>query len=282
MATGGVSRRANGQYRDQCQGEPTTHVIALYARGAWLSITTETLAAWARLDLDAAEYWLRSRGGLMAQAQSTYVPALGLHWLTRFYDPVIRLTLREEAFKQSLVRQAGLAPGHAALDLGCGTGTLTLMLKHACPEAHVTGLDGDPEVLGLARQKIAASGLAVELREGLAYDLPFPPATFDRVVSSLVFHHLSDADKERAFREVHRVLKPGGECHIADWGKPENALMYLASLGIRWLDGAERTRVNLEGRLPDLMRGAGLVDVRETEQWMTLFGTLALYRGTRP
>jgi SAM-dependent methyltransferase len=218
----------------------------------------------------------------MPESHSSYVPALGMHWLTRFYDPVIRLTLREEAFKQSLVRQAALAAGHEVLDLGCGTATLTLMLKASCREARVTGLDGDPEVLALARKKVADSGLAVELREGMAYDIPFAPATFDRVVSSLVFHHLSDDDKKRALAEVHRVLKPGGECHIADWGKPQNLLMYVASLGIRLLDGEERTRVNLEGRLPDLMREAGLVDVRESEQWTTLFGTLALYRATRP
>jgi ubiquinone/menaquinone biosynthesis C-methylase UbiE len=217
----------------------------------------------------------------MASTQSSYVPALGLHQLTWLYDPVIRLTMREEAFKQSLVRQAGLAPGQDVLDLGCGTATLTLMLKAACPGARVTGFDGDPEVLALAREKVAASGLAVDLREGMAYALPFAPATFDRVVSSLVFHHLADAEKERAFREAHRVLKSGGECHVADWGKPDGAFAYVMSLGISFFDGAERTRANLEGRLPDFMRAAGFADVQETERWTTLFGTLAFYRGTR-
>jgi ubiquinone/menaquinone biosynthesis C-methylase UbiE len=214
----------------------------------------------------------------MASTHASYVPALGLHQLTRFYDPVIRLTLREQAFKQSLVRQARLAPGHEVLDLGCGTATLTLMLKTACPDARVTGIDGDPEVLELARQKAAASGLAIELREGMAYELPFAPATFDRVVSSLVFHHLTDDDKGRALREAHRVLKPGGECHVADWGRPDGVLAYVASLGIRFFDGAERTRANLEGRLPDFMRAAGFDDVAKVEEWTTLFGTLALYR----
>ena len=214
--------------------------------------------------------------------ESPYVPALGLDWLTRFYDPLMRLTLREDAFKRSLVEHTRLQPGHDVLDLGCGTSTLTLMLKAACPTARVTGIDGDPTVLAIARAKVSASGDAVELRQGMAYDLPFAPASFDRVVSSLVFHHLADADKARALAEVHRVLRPGGELHVADWGKPANPLMWLVAQGVRLLDGAERTRVNLEGRLPDLMRAAGLVDVAETEQWSTAFGTLSLYRATRP
>jgi SAM-dependent methyltransferase len=116
----------------------------------------------------------------------------------------------------------------------------------------------------------------------MAYELPFAPATFDRVVSSLVFHHLTTPEKERAFAEVHRVLAPDGELHVADWGRPANALMAIASAGIALLDGADRVRPNLEGRLPELVRAAGFVDVTETERWTTLFGTLALHRARRP
>src|SRR5215467_2630538 len=140
-------------------------------------------------------------------SESPYVPALGLDWLTRFYDPLIRLTLREDAFKRSLVDRTSLRPGHDVLDLGCGTATLTLMLKAACPAARVTGIDGDPTVLAIAHAKVSAAGDAVELRQGMAYDLPFAPASFDRVVSSLVFHHLADADKARTLAEAHRVLR---------------------------------------------------------------------------
>jgi ubiquinone/menaquinone biosynthesis C-methylase UbiE len=216
------------------------------------------------------------------QAQSTYVPALSFHWLTRFYDPVLRVTMREDLFKGRLVEQMRVAPGHDVVDLGCGTATLTLMVKAACPEARVTGIDGDPEILAIAREKAAASGLAIELRSGMAHELPFETASVDRVVSSLVFHHLTTDDKARAFAEVARVLRPGGECHLADWGKPDNLVMSAVSWTIALFDGVERTRANLEGRLPELMRNAGLVDVAETARWNTLFGTLALYRGTRP
>lgn len=86
-----------------------------------------------------------------------FIPALRFRWLTRFYAPVVQALLKEEKFKKRLVEQANLKPGHQVLDLGCGTATLTIMLKRACPEATVIGLDGDSEVLGLARKKIAAA-----------------------------------------------------------------------------------------------------------------------------
>jgi len=207
-----------------------------------------------------------------------YIPALGFDWLTRFYDPVLRATLREDRFKRLLIAQACLQPGQDVLDLGCGTATLTIMLKQSCPGAKIIGLDGDPKILAIARQKIAAAGVDVELHEGMAFAPPFAPASFDRVVSSLVFHHLTTENKRRTLAKVRELLRPGGELHVADWGKPHNTLMWVASLGIRWLDGAETTADNLNGRLVGLMEEAGFSTADETRQEMTIFGTLSLYR----
>ena len=104
---------------------------------------------------------------------------------------------------------------------------------------------------------------------------------FDRVLSSLVFHHLTREDKARAFREVYRVLRAGGELHFADFGKPQNALMRAASLPWRLFDGRETTRDNVRGELPALLRDAGFAEVCETARHMTLFGTLSLYQARK-
>lgn len=87
----------------------------------------------------------------MTAVHDRYIAALRYRALTHFYDPVVALTTREATFKAALVEQVALRPGDQVLDLGCGTGTLTLLLKQGPPAADLVGLDGDLEVLALGR-----------------------------------------------------------------------------------------------------------------------------------
>jgi len=215
-------------------------------------------------------------------APSGYVPALGYHWLTAMYDPVVALTTREQTFKTALVRQAQLKAGDQVLDLGCGSGTLALMLLNATPGVEVTGVDGDPAMLAQAQTKAAARGCKLTLDEARAQQLPYADARFDVVTSSLFFHHLDRDSKRAALQETYRVLKPGGYLHIADWGRAANPLMRLAFHGIQLLDGYLTTADNVAGRLPALIRETGFVDADETQRYSTLFGTLSLYRARKP
>lgn len=211
-----------------------------------------------------------------------FIPALRFHALTRAYDALLALTLGEARHKRALLEQAAIAPGHAVLDLGCGTGTLTKMIKSAHPEATVTGLDLDPEALGIARRKAAEAGLDITFVRGSATAPPFEPGSFDRVLTSLMLHHLLRDQKQRALGAVWSLLRPGGELHLLDWGRPQDPLMKLAFLPVRLLDGFAPTRDNANGDLPALMREAGLTDVAETRHTRTLYGTLTHIRATRP
>lgn len=202
------------------------------------------------------------------------IPALRFGALTRFYDPLMARVLREATWKAELVAQVGATGGMRVLDLGCGTGTLTLLLARADSRAQVTGVDADPDALERARAKAAASGTTIELVEGLSSSLPFPDGSFDRVVSSLLFHHLTLDGKREALAEVRRVLRPDGVLHIADWGRPHDPLMRAAFFPVQLLDGFATTADNVRGALPGLVVAAGFDPVRETRRWRTVFGTL--------
>ena len=207
-----------------------------------------------------------------------YIPALRFDWLTPVYDPVLRRMMPEVALKQRLIAQARITASQRVLDLGAGTGTLTVMIEQACPGADVVGLDGDPRVLTIARAKAAAAGVAIRFDQGLATALPYDNATFDRGLSSLVLHHLTTEEKQHALGEAWRVLRPGGELHVLDFGPPQNALAWLISRVFRRL---ERTADNIAGRLPGMFRQVGFSAVEPTEQHMSILGTLVLYRGRK-
>lgn len=208
-----------------------------------------------------------------------YIPALRFKALTPLFDAFIKLVSPETEFKTRLVAQAGLRAGCRVLDLGCGTGTLALLVKKSYPEAEVYGLDGDGEILKLAAEKIAGSGLAVTLSEALAGAMPYPTGTFDRVLSSLLFHHLDEENKLSALTEAYRVLKPGGEIHIADLGKPDTLPMRIISLAL-W--HFEESAGNFRGELPGLCAKAGFRRTRITGRYATAFGTLYLHKAVKP
>lgn len=215
-------------------------------------------------------------------ADTKYVPALRFRWLTPAYDAVVDASTRESTFKRALIEQARIGPGQRVLDLASGTGTLAIWIKTGQPQSDVVGIDGDPAILAIASRKARQAGVAVQLDHGLSHSLPYPAAHFDRVVSSLFFHHLSWADKQRTVREVFRVLKPGGELHVADWGRASGLLMRGLFLFVQALDGFENTRDNVAGRLVELFEQAGFAEVGQRRAFGTMFGTLALYSAVKP
>jgi SAM-dependent methyltransferase len=106
--------------------------------------------------------------------------------------------------------------GAAVLDIGCGAGfDLLCAARLAGPTGKVTGIDLTPEMAAKARQNLDEAGLKnVDVREGLAEELPFDDNSFDVVISNGVLN--LSPDKERLFSEIHRVLRPGGRLQFAD------------------------------------------------------------------
>jgi ubiquinone/menaquinone biosynthesis C-methylase UbiE len=215
----------------------------------------------------------------MAASHAHYIPAAGHRWLAPLYDPAQRLLMREQTIKERLVAEAHVAPGQRVLDLGCGTGTLLALLARQYPLARLAGLDADAAILKRARAKARRAGARAHLVQGSAGQLPYQDASFDRVLSSLVVHHLATEDKALAFREAFRILRPGGLIAVADFGRPRSLWARVAGLPLCWL---EQARDNLEGRLPIFLHGAGFQEVREPDVFGTLFGDVVLYVGIKP
>ena len=208
-----------------------------------------------------------------------YIPALRFRFLTPLYDPLLRWGMRELTFKRRLIEQARIASRFRVLDLGCGTGTLTVLLKQTHSDAEIIGMDGDPTVLAIARAKAAQQNVTITFDEGMAFQLLYPDDSFDRIVSSLMFHHLTMEDKQRALHEAYRTLKSGGELLIIDFAKPGNFLAQAISLIMRRM---EKTGDLIQGVLMAMIQRAGFQDTQISDQFMTIFGTLALYRGKKP
>lgn len=210
-----------------------------------------------------------------------YVPALGYHWLTPYYDWVVGLAGRGDVFMDALILQAQLDSHQQVLDLACGTGSLSIRIKQTFPVINITALDCDPEILQQAEQKVDRAGVIMKFDQAFAQNLPYSDESFDRVVSSLLFHHLTWAQKKQVAREVFRVLKPQGELHVLDWGRASNWLMRGLFLPVQMVDGFKNTQENVSGRLIGLFEQAGFNQVSQQQSFNTIFGTLALYRITK-
>jgi ubiquinone/menaquinone biosynthesis C-methylase UbiE len=215
----------------------------------------------------------------MTKNKDRFVPALRFRWLTPLYDPVLRRVMREEAFKRRLIAQANLGGRNRVLDLGCGTGTLTILAKRLHPDTDIVGLDPDPEVLERAATKTAEAGVDVAWDQGFATRLPYPDRSFDRVLSSLMTHHLVRTDRRAAFREVLRVLRPGGEFHLVDFGPPRTLLMRAVAALLRPLEEAGD---HFDGLLLGQIEEAGFESVAETDRFDTALGPLVMVRARRP
>jgi ubiquinone/menaquinone biosynthesis C-methylase UbiE len=173
---------------------------------------------------------------------------------------------REPAMRETTLNLAGIAPGEKVLDVGCGTGTLTIAAKaRAGANGEVHGIDAAPEMIEVARRKATEQGTDIDFRVGLIEDIPLPDDEFDLVLSSFMLHHLPSELKRSGLTEIQRVLKPGGRFLAVDLEFPIPRLFDF---------GREMARSNLEALAPALEE-AGFIDV---ESGKTQFRVITFLR----
>jgi len=190
-----------------------------------------------------------------------YLPAAGHDVLLPAYDLLTRLLGMPPAY-DALVAQAELHDEARVLEIGCGTANLTIRAKRAHPGVELTGVDPDPRALARARRK--AQGLSnVRFEKGYAQELPYADGSFDRVLSSMMLHHLDAGVKAAALAEAFRVLRPGGSLNVVD------------------IVGHHLSVAHDVDELPALLRSTGFEYVAGGSRRLRLVGQVGFYRGIR-
>lgn len=177
-----------------------------------------------------------------------FTPAAGRFTPTRFYDRGVALLTREEVWRRELVKLVAPRNDERILDVGCGTGSLAILIKRAAPSAHVAGIDPDPQALSIAKRKAEAAGVEIEWHSGFARDADSLGA-FDKVVSSLVFHQVPVEEKRSGLAAMFAAARPGGMVCIADYARQSSWIMRQAFRFIQLIDGRLNTEPNARGFL---------------------------------
>ncbi|MFD2079131.1 Methyltransferase domain-containing protein [Actinopolymorpha cephalotaxi] len=234
-----------------------------------------------------------------------FLPGAGKTWLLPFYDLFSRVA-DVRRLHERVAQIAGITPGQTVVDVGCGTGNLSLAVLAAQPGARVTGLDPDDDALRRAARKALRRGVSLTLTQGYADRIPVEDATLDHVVSSLALHHVDNDGRVGFAKDALRALRPGGKVTVVDFGGPasgadgaaadhahHDAHSHGRGHALRHLPGLVRmirSRVatspvvsrNFDNGLVTLLLDAGFADAREVEHLDHRFGRITFVQATRP
>lgn len=180
------------------------------------------------------------------------------------YDPITKYALPpgEPLIRQGLINKIQCQP-RRILDLGCGTGSTTLMLKQAFPQAEVVGLDLSPYMLFMADRKAQQANLDIQFLHGNAEHTNFPDASFDLVTAALLFHETPVAVSHTILKEAFRLLNAAGQVLVLDGHqKALRELQWLHNIFEEPYIGDYAT-----GSVDAWMGAAGFEAVRTDDQW---------------
>jgi len=144
------------------------------------------------------------------------------------YDSLMkRMTFgRERELRDTTIDLAGVKPGDCVLEVGCGTGTLSLAAKRrAGPSGKVYGIDVIPLMIELSQRKAEQAGEEITFQLASIADIPFSANTFDVVMGSFMIFHMSERIRQKGMAEIYRVLKPNGRLLVLDTATPTRPLL---------------------------------------------------------
>lgn len=158
------------------------------------------------------------------------------------YDAYMRkMTFgREQALRQRTVDLALIKPGDSVLEVGCGTGSLTLATKRqAGLSGKVVGIDVIPGMVEYSQQKAERAYEDITFQLGSINDIPFADNTFDAVMCSFMIFHMSEETRKMGIAEIYRVLKPQDRLLMVDLAMPIQPLQQTIAKRIIFRGGLE-------------------------------------------
>ena len=187
-----------------------------------------------------------------------------------YYDLVTNIMTLGQAprLRRVTVDEALIKTGNHVLDVGCGTGEVTLLAKKRAKDGKVYGIDPAPEMISVARSKAARKRLDIDFRVGVIEALPFPDSSIDVVTSSLMMHHLPQDLKVRGLAEIYRVLKTGGRLLVADFMRPTGSFLNHLYIALTRHQGLQTGIEDLD----NLLKQAGFTQIKLSDEKVLVIG----------
>lgn len=193
---------------------------------------------------------LPTRGRVLLRAAAVY----------DLVQPLVTLG-QEGRLNRWLAEQICLPPGNRVLDIGCGTGLLTVRIAQRHPQLEVIGIDASRPMIDVAKRKRSLPNCSFQ--QALGEDLPFPDNHFGLVTSALFFHHVDLELKRQTLREIQRVLTVDGTLLVADMDQPYTALGWTMSWTAWKLFRQPEIKENMDGILRREIPAAGFSGLTE-------------------
>lgn len=210
--------------------------------------------------------------------EKKYIPAARFQILTPIYDILCSILGLGKNYRERVIKTLQLQRSDVkVLDAGCGTGNIAIEFKQANPRIELHAVDADNEILTIAKERAKKLNLDINFRQSFLQKLPYKDKFFDIVYSSLVFHHLNTKSKNKAMKEICRVLKKKGKFYLFDFGKPKSRFSLIAWFAVHLEEGYD----NIKGNIPSMLLNAGFKSVKKVSEYRLGIYFLVAEKATR-